>query len=149
MSSFGNGSRATAFLLAVLLAAACGGQGQGGQPDADDAIDVDDDFDDDLDVVEEETCVPVDETCNYEDDDCDGVIDNGFDLLSDGANCGACGIECGGEHTTAECVDGVCLVTGCEDGWYDVDGDPYNGCEYECTATSTTEEVCDDGLDDD
>ncbi|MBW2263137.1 MAG: hypothetical protein JRG91_14290, partial [Deltaproteobacteria bacterium] len=157
MSLFGNVQKATPFLLAVLLAASCGGQGQQGRSDADDDADADDDFGGDLDVVEEETCVPVDETCNYEDDDCDGVIDNGFDLLSDGANCGAncgaCGIECGGEHTTAECVLGVCLVTGCEDGWYDIDGDPYNGCEYECTATlseeSTDDGSCSDGLDND
>ncbi|MBW2264451.1 MAG: hypothetical protein JRG91_21000, partial [Deltaproteobacteria bacterium] len=78
MMSIRSSFRAAPLLLGALLVASCGGQGQQGRADADDAIDVD--------------------------DDCDGVIDNGFDLLSDGANCGACGIECGGEHTTAECV---------------------------------------------
>ena len=46
-------------------------------------------------------------------------------------------------------MDGVCEVTECEEGWHDIDGDPYNGCEYECTASEETEVVCDDGLDDD
>ncbi|MBW2264237.1 MAG: hypothetical protein JRG91_19910, partial [Deltaproteobacteria bacterium] len=79
--------------------------------------------------------------------------DDCVDLTSDASNCGACGVQCDLPHTTGSCVDGVCVVTGCEDGWYDIDGDPYNGCEYECTATlsaeSTDDGSCTDGLDND
>jgi hypothetical protein len=53
------------------------------------------------------------------------------------------------DGTDASC--GTCTPTfpedcSCEDGYYDADGDPTNGCEYACG--SVNEEVC-NGLDDD
>ncbi len=134
-------------LLACLLACCSGGQGRDGEPDAsadgpaDGLVDVPGD------------CEAVAEECNYLDDDCDGVVDDGFDLETDPANCGACGVSCDAEHTTASCVDSVCVVEECEDGWHDADGDPFNGCEYECEATAGVESpddgTCTDGLDND
>ena len=136
--------------LAACLAACSGRGGQDGGPDGstdapaegvDGVVDVPGD------------CEATEEECNYLDDDCDGVVDNGFDLETDPENCGACGISCSAEHTTASCVDSVCVVEECEDGWHDADGDPYNGCEYECEATADAESPddgsCTDTLDND
>lgn len=93
------------------------------------------------------SCTPVEEACNGEDDDCDGVVDNGFDLAGDTANCGGCGRVCALPNALPACNAGECVVTECEEGWFDVDGDPANGCESEdCVATG--DEVC-DGADND
>jgi hypothetical protein len=93
---------------------------------------------------------PVPETCNNIDDDCDGVPDSvEFDFQNNVYNCGACNHNCNNEpgatHATARCETGVCKFT-CLTGYYDVDGDPSNGCEYACTPTGL--EVC-DGIDND
>jgi hypothetical protein len=56
------------------------------------------------------------ETCNGLDDDCDGTED-------DGATCPAV------SHGTAACHDGACVVTGCDNGWENVNGNHGDGCE--------------------
>ena len=38
--------------------------------------------------------------------------------------------------------------TGCPDGWWEIDGDPANGCEYQCILTNGGVEAC-DGIDND
>ncbi|HEY3352446.1 MAG TPA: MopE-related protein [Polyangia bacterium] len=92
---------------------------------------------------------PVAEVCDTFDNDCDGVADNGFDLQHDVANCGACGHDCRtlaqSANAWAYCDAGVCKRD-CKAGFWDVDGNYANGCEYACTQTGA--EVC-DGIDND
>ncbi len=88
---------------------------------------------------------PKTETCNNKDDDCDGTIDNGFNKLSDPRYCESCK-GCTLAHAIANCTAGVCGIAVCELGWVNLDGQPGNGCEYQCTPTGT--EIC-DGMDND
>ena len=108
---------------------------------------------DDVDDEEEAGCIPAEEECNGLDDDCNGTIDDGFDLLTDPDNCGACGWECEIDHATARCENGACRVDSCEEGYFDLNGDPSDGCEYPCTIFSTNESdddgTCSDGMDND
>ncbi len=71
---------------------------------------------------------PEKEVCNHKDDNCDGQTDEGFDLSSDVNNCGDCGIQCVNPHGTTTCVNGKCVYK-CDEGYWDCDGDPTNGCE--------------------
>ncbi|MCA9526117.1 MAG: hypothetical protein KC549_07440, partial [Myxococcales bacterium] len=84
-----------------------------------------------------------DEVCNQRDDDCDGEVDEGFDLLSDPSHCGQCGRACAVDHGAPACVDAVCAVEDCDDGWHDVNGEAADGCEYACVFTRGGQEVCD------
>jgi hypothetical protein len=93
---------------------------------------------------------PVPETCNNVDDDCDGVPDSvEFDFANNVYHCGACNHNCNNEpgatNAVARCETGTCKFT-CLAGYYDLDGNPANGCEYACTPTGL--EVC-DGIDND
>ncbi|MCB9597669.1 MAG: SUMF1/EgtB/PvdO family nonheme iron enzyme [Sandaracinaceae bacterium] len=94
-------------------------------------------------------CVPADgatELCNDEDDDCDGRVDEDFDFTSDLLNCGSCDTQCRFSNADAVCMDGACVVTGCLDGFVDLDDTP--GCEYACPIFPTQAEDC-NGFDDD
>ena len=44
-------------------------------------------------------------------------------------NCGACGTKCEWEHSINDCVNGVCVLSGCSPGWANCDDDQVNGCE--------------------
>lgn len=143
-------------LLLIFYLAACADGNGAGTDDVivDDAGDRITDTLDDTETGEEDTvCVPTEEQCNGIDDDCDGVIDNGFDLLNDSVNCGACGWVCELENATARCENGACWVESCEDGYFDVNGDPSDGCEYVCSIFATNEYrddgTCSDGIDND
>lgn len=85
--------------------------------------------------------------------DCNGDPSDGceIDLETDEANCGECELECSGQHGSASCEDGQCVIE-CAANFDDCDNDPTtNGCEADllnsvthcggCGATF----ACDDG----
>ncbi|MCB9522715.1 MAG: putative metal-binding motif-containing protein [Myxococcales bacterium] len=83
----------------------------------------------------EYACLPRNggaETCDGQDEDCDGVADEDFDLLTDPNNCGRCGLTCQANGGVSECQNGACVLTDCQPGFIDLDGNPANGCEYAC-----------------
>ena len=87
--------------------------------------------------------VPTPEACDELDNDCDGSIDEDFDTQSDLEHCGACGNVCTFPNGRLTCAAGVCQVDGCLDGWFDVNGDPADGCEVPCVRSNGGVEVCD------
>lgn len=98
------------------------------------------------DVNAPETCVRSgDEVCDGVDNNCDGRIDEGFDTQTNPAHCGGCNMRCALEHALPACMDGRCAVGQCDIGYFDLDRNPLNGCEYMCNRTGDTE-VC-DGID--
>jgi hypothetical protein len=91
-----------------------------------------------------------------------------LDPMYDPNNCGSCGMKCsdgqacvagtcGGScegvgcpdvpHGTSECVDGICVISSCDDGWADGDGNVANGCECEVTAEDNGGPSCDAAYD--
>jgi Notch 1 len=86
--------------------------------------------------------------CNQRDDDCDGVIDEGYNLGQDPDHCGGCGVACYVQGVAeATCISGRCVISECEAGYINLDGEATNGCEYGCTGAEAVE-VC-NGTDDD
>jgi len=69
---------------------------------------------------------------------CDGNAANGCEseLLKSGANCGACGKTCNLHKAIPSCVAGKCVVTKCEPGYGDCNGDPKDGCEVHLGTSS-------------
>jgi len=63
------------------------------------------------------------------------------DPTSDPDHCGGCDNKCDFPNAEAECLDSECYMGDCLAGFVDLDGNPENGCEYECTPDG--EEVCD------
>lgn len=64
--------------------------------------------------------------------DCDDDLSNGCeDPLDTDQNCGTCGRSCGAvPNGTSTCSERVCVVSTCDEGWFDLDGDSANGCEF-------------------
>ena len=83
------------------------------------------------------------EICNDLDDDCDGLVDEGIDTATDIENCGGCGVACAPPGAFGVCTGGVCGVDRCDVGFFDLDGDPANGCEYRCLPTADDDSNCD------
>jgi len=101
----------------------------------------------------EEPCVMSNggvEACDGRDNDCDHEVDEDFNLAADVEHCGACNRPCRLPNVVEhECVEGVCVPVLCADSFYDLDGDPSNGCEYGCVPIDgDAQELC-NGLDDD
>lgn len=66
------------------------------------------------------------------------------DFLTDADNCGACGVRCDDLHGAAMCQAGICRLAepvACNAGFFDVDGNPSNGCEC-AGATARTCRTC-------
>jgi hypothetical protein len=69
-------------------------------------------------------------------------------------NCGGCGVMCfGATHATRTCdsAAAACGALTCESGWFNVNGDPADGCETTCASPSAEDSIaaCTDGLDND
>ena len=81
--------------------------------------------------------------------DCDERADTGCEShsASDPLNCGTCGNDCTTKWANAygTCGAGTCEFAGCKPGYWNLDGDLSNGCEYQCTKISDTDEP-DDGF---
>lgn len=63
--------------------------------------------------------------------DCDKNKANGceVDLTSDENHCGFCTNACALPNAASACSQGVCVVTTCNSGWANCDGNDKNGCE--------------------
>jgi hypothetical protein len=79
-------------------------------------------------------------SCTMGYDNCNGAQSDGCEtnLTNDVNNCGTCQHHCMAAGATSSCVNSQCTFA-CQTGYLDLDGDPSNGCEYQCTPTSTTD----------
>ncbi|HJL04418.1 MAG TPA: MopE-related protein [Polyangiaceae bacterium LLY-WYZ-15_(1-7)] len=103
------------------------------------------DIDEDPENGCEYRCLPTaddDATCDFRDNDCDGATDEDFDFDVDPANCGSCGRTCSFPRADATCSGGSCVLGDCDEGWWDIDESPTNGCEYACTPADPATETC-------
>lgn len=69
--------------------------------------------------------------------DCDEDPANGceIDVSGDPDHCGACDHACGGDHASATCEQGACVLS-CDPGFGDCDGVASNGCETDLSTPS-------------
>ncbi|HZF50694.1 MAG TPA: MopE-related protein [Polyangiaceae bacterium] len=90
------------------------------------------------------------EACDLADNDCDGQVDETFTFASDPKNCGSCGNDCTTlyPNTVGTCTASVCELGPCVPGYYDLDANAANGCEYACSPAMAGAEQC-DGQDND
>ncbi|RYE82953.1 MAG: hypothetical protein EOO75_19955, partial [Myxococcales bacterium] len=103
------------------------------------------------------------EVCDGIDNDCDGKKDEDTDFCSP-ATCGSCQpcpvgdylhtvLTCTKIDATKDCRAGdqanaQCAVGTCAAGFIDRNGNPLDGCEFQCTPSADPTEIC-DGLDND
>jgi len=80
-------------------------------------------------------------SCNTGFGNCDGAAANGCetDVRTDVAHCGACGNVCAPPHATGVCGSGSCGVAACAADFWDVNGNPVDGCEYACVFQSASD----------
>lgn len=80
------------------------------------------------------------QTCNAGFANCDGLDPNGCEVqtASNAMNCGGCGNSCTRPNSVGTCANGMCSFV-CAAGFYDLNNDPMDGCEYACTFTSATD----------
>jgi photosystem II stability/assembly factor-like uncharacterized protein len=68
------------------------------------------------------------------------------DIQTDLAHCGGCDKPCDFPHASATCSAGACAMGACQDGFWNLDNETANGCEYACAPSGA--EAC-DGADND
>ena len=85
--------------------------------------------------------------CDGKDGDCDGVADDDFQLETNVYNCGACGNNCNdlGLPNVAEyyCLNGVCQIKSCNEGFFNANRDIQDGCECQMHPDCLTDPFCD------
>jgi len=94
----------------------------------------------------EYACTPSNggiEICDGLDNDCNGQIDELTNTKTDINNCGACNVVCSFSKANPTCTDGKCVMGPCLVGYFDVNGNDADGCEFACTPTNGGFEVCD------
>ena len=71
-------------------------------------------------------------------EDCDLKPETGCEIntRTDVNHCGACNTQCLRPGSVGSCVQGQCSFT-CAPGYVDLDQSPTNGCEYQCTVSSS------------
>lgn len=94
-----------------------------------------------------------DDICNNVDDDCNCLVDDLIDKTTDPENCGGCGNRCNPRNAVGACEspDGtvenaVCVIEACDEGYWDINGEVDDGCEYECSRCERTEGGCEPGF---
>lgn len=104
-----------------------------------------------------DSCIVSEEICDEQDNDCNGIVDDYWAPISEGgqghfdddpANCGSCDNICAYINARAICVNGQCALGECDPYFFDLNGNPSDGCEYRCTTLGGEDEIC-DGLDND
>ncbi len=88
------------------------------------------------------------EVCDLIDNDCNSLVDEGFNLSQNAEHCGECNHRCLFPNGEASCIDAQCQLTGCVEGFWDIDERQDNGCEYACTPADDPEELCNQRDDD-
>lgn len=78
------------------------------------------------------------ESCNNIDDNCSGATDENPDALCPSNET---------LHSAMTCYQGVCTVSGCNAGWFDVDGSSGNGCECAQDGFDNTANDCASAID--
>jgi hypothetical protein len=68
-------------------------------------------------------------------------------LHEDPNHCGVCGNVCGFFGAEALCIDSECAMGDCRAGFVDLNEDPIDGCEYECTVTDPLDPIDAEGID--
>ncbi len=78
--------------------------------------------------------------CNGSFRNCNGTVADGCEVNSanDVNNCGGCNVVCSFAHASSSCGGGTCSFT-CQPNFYNLDGNPANGCEYACVFQSATD----------
>ncbi|MFL5910322.1 MAG: hypothetical protein ACJ768_07120 [Gaiellaceae bacterium] len=83
-------------------------------------------------------------TCDTGWFDANGVLADGCEfalatLQTDPSNCGTIGndVTHAYPHAIAGCRNGIGYIVTCDPGWFDIDGNPVNGCESSTTPTPT------------
>lgn len=76
-------------------------------------------------------CVFEGPTDGYDCADCVRCAGECTQIDSDLEHCGACDSPCAPAHGVGKCELGACELVSCQMGFFDADGDPSNGCEYD------------------
>lgn len=89
------------------------------------------------------------DTCDAGFEDCNNWLIDGceVDTTSNLSHCGGCGQVCALANAQTQCSAGACELSACLSGWVDLNGDPADGCEYQCTFTSATDAPDSAGVD--
>lgn len=89
-----------------------------------------------------DVCMDIAETCNRRDDNCNGRID---EEPAASAYCETVVV-----NAVVDCVNGACVSFMCNEGFWDCDGEPSNGCEKRfCDCHTCDDAGADDGGADD